>query len=160
MTESLKKCSPELLSLYLDRELDDEQYSRVKRHIRECQACKKELEDLSSLSRRIHVFMNDQSLPANSHIIKDPVLKKILENENNVFERIKNILSLKKIIIPATGMAVIVLLSLIFLQPNNIGPTAIVESVSGDVSSIYILETPGTRQTILWFNEKSERKTS
>ena len=35
------------------------------------------------------------------------------------------------------------------------GPSAVVSSFSGNVSSVIIMETPETRQTIVWFSENS-----
>ena len=160
MRESLEKCNPDLLSPYLDKELGEEEHSLVELHLKECQACKRKLEELMSLSGEFEGLIKNQSLPSTDHRVEDLVLKRIRRYEVALWKRLKDNLSWKRVMVPASGISVAVLFLLFSWQPGNRGPTAIVKSISGDVSSIYILETPGTRQTILWFKERSEGKTS
>lgn len=60
-----------------------------------------------------------------------------------------------KFLIPAAAMVAIffILFSLTGPSVSVSGPSAIVKSFSGDTSSVIILETPESRQTIIWFNE-------
>ena len=42
MAEPVGKCRPDLLSLYADNELEEEEHSLLALHLNECPACKKE----------------------------------------------------------------------------------------------------------------------
>lgn len=162
MEDKNKKCDPILISKFIDSELSREEKARVEVHLKECPSCQRVLEDLRGISRHVKNFVESCT-----NEIKDcPIEKDVIEaiNKTPWWKKWKNSLVPKpafKIAIPAGALvgALFVFLTILPGQAPN-GPSAIVKSISGDASTIVILETPETHQTILWFNEGSERQAS
>ena len=157
MQENLPHCDSELISRYYDEELDQVERSQVESHILVCPSCNKILEDLKEISNQYGGHLARQSVGIDTQEIEKHVLDRLRRSEAPLWARVKETLLSKKILVPATATACVALLLITVLRvPIPDSPSAIVTSVSGDVSSIMILEAPETRQTILWFNERPE----
>jgi anti-sigma factor RsiW len=155
--ENLSQCNPELISRYYDEELGQIERSQVESHILECPSCRQVLEDLKGISARYRDYLANQSAGIDGEGVERHVLGEIRRRKAPWWFKAKEALSLKKALIPATATAVMALLLFVVLRaPVPDSPSAIVSSVSGNVSSIIILEAPETHQTILWFNERPE----
>jgi hypothetical protein len=59
--------------------------------------------------------------------------------------------------VPAGAAALVLALLLVTLPPpaQLAEPSAIVNSFSGDVASVIIVETPESHQTIIWYTERA-----
>ena len=157
--ENLSQCNPELISRYYDEELGQTERSQVESHILECPSCRQVLEDLKGISARYRDHLVNQSAGIDGRGIERHVLGEIRQRKAPWWVKAKEALSLKKALIPATATVAMGLLLFVVLRaPVPDSPSAIVSSVSGDVSSIIILEAPETHQTILWFNERPEEQ--
>ncbi len=152
MTNSEIICDTELVSRYLDNELDGNELKRVETHISDCKSCRTRLNDYIKIDNGINFLINNRA-DAQSRGFENRVIEAIRGKRAGSTSWKKAVLS-KRMLVPA-GLAVsVILMFFTFLKsPAQIGPTAIVSSLSGSGSSVMILETSETRQTILWFNE-------
>jgi anti-sigma factor RsiW len=147
-------CDPVLISRFFDGELGAEEYDRVAGHVKDCPACRKRLEELGILSKDMRSFLTG-SRPETSPELEQKLLEAIREKEIPWWVKMKEAFFSKRVLFPAGAVASAVLIFFsLFYTPAPSGPSAIVTSLSGSGSSVIIMETPRTRQTILWFDEK------
>ena len=157
MGANLSHCDSELMSRYYDGELGQAERSQVESHILVCPSCKKVLEDLKAISSQYGAHLAHQSAGTDARKTEKHILERLRREEAPWWAKAKETLLLKKTLVSATATVGVALLLITVLRaPVPDSPSAIVTSVSGDVSSIIILEAPETRQTILWFNERPE----
>jgi hypothetical protein len=129
----------------------------VESHILACPTCNKILEDLKEVSDLYRVHIAHQSVGIETRETEKHVLDQLRKEEAPWWTKVKDTFLSKKILVSATATAAVALLLITVLRvPAPDSPSAIVTSISGDVSSIIILEAPETHQTILWFNERPE----
>lgn len=147
-------CDPGLVSRFFDGELGAEEYDRVAGHVKDCPACRKRLEELGILSKDIRSFLTGSRKEASTGL-EQKLLEAIQKKETPWWVKTKEVIFSKRVLIPASAVASAVLIFFsLFYTPAPSGPSAIVTSLSGSGSSVIIMETPRTRQTILWFDEK------
>ena len=147
-------CEPMLLNRFFDGELDADEAAIVSTHIQTCSACRAFIAQSKTLS----VLINDgiQEL-ADLQVLDDldvNVRHLINKKKQPLRYRFKDVVFWKWSLIPT--MAMVGLLFFFLWGPSpamDAGPSAIVASVEGDVSSLVIMETPDTHQTIIWFKE-------
>jgi hypothetical protein len=152
-------CDLSLISRFHDNELFGEELEHTKRHIQDCPYCQKALHDMERISGHVKKYIERKSPLTEDRSVEYYVLGEIQKYNSPWWIRLKDFFFSKKIMIPIAAMAAFTLIFVTLIQPSfNGGPSAIVSSVSGEVSSIVILETPDTHQTILWFNENTERQ--
>jgi anti-sigma factor RsiW len=157
MQGNLPFCNSELISRYYDGELGQAERSQVESHILVCPSCNKTLEDLKRISDQYGVHLAHQTAGIDTRETEKHVLDRLRREKAPWWAKAKETLLSKKTLISATATAVVAVLLITVLRvPVPDSPSAIVTSVSGDVSSIIILEAPETHQTILWFNERPE----
>ncbi len=158
MKKPSRNCNPVMVSRFLDKELDPADDSSVDRHINSCSSCRKMLDDLKTLSRQVRTHITGICDTDHASIEKS-LLETICKKKTPLGERVKEALLSKKVWIPVTAAASLLLVFFTMFQtPGVTEPSAIIASLSGDVSSIVIIETTRTRQTILWFNEEFNLK--
>jgi anti-sigma factor RsiW len=147
-------CDPTLLSRFFDGELDAEEGAEVAEHVTHCATCRARLEELKTLSEDIRSFLSERG-EQESPGLEQKVIKAIQRDKAPGWMKAKAMILSKRVLIPVSAAAcgVVIFFSL-FYSPAVSGPSAIVTSLSGSGSSVFILETPRTRQTILWFDEK------
>lgn len=146
-------CGSELISRYYDRELGPEEYAEVESHVESCLRCRESLEKFSLITKDIK---SEIKISENQYLeLQDRVIESIDHKKLPFWIKLKEMLSPKKILIPAGAMVTLLAALVIFFHtPAANGPTAIITSLSGNSSSVMILETPETRQTIILFSEK------
>jgi len=143
MQENLSHCNSELISRYYDGELGQAERSRVESHILVCPSCNKILEDLKGISDQYGVHLTHQSVGIDTQETEKHVLDRLRREKAPWWAKAKDTFLSKKILFSATATAGVALLLIAVLQaPVPDSPSAIVTSVSGDVSSIIILEAP------------------
>lgn len=155
-------CDPAMISRFFDHELDQKEYDQVARHIETCPLCQMTLDELKLISGMANETIRENWSEAAKGSVEEKVLESIKKIKAPWWIKARDLILSKKILIPlTTGVALILFLSVFFRSPNQTGPSAIVNSLSGNMSSVIIMETPQTHQTILWFKENStsERQT-
>jgi len=155
LKESHKTCDPVVINRFFDKELGPEEHARINDHIKSCPSCRKTLEDLEALSTLLKVFVK-RSSETGYGAIEESILDAIRKKQTPWWIRGKEMFLSKKSLIPAVGIACIaVVFFTLFRTPVSPGPSAIITSLSSDVSSFVIMETSQTHHTIFWFNEKT-----
>lgn len=146
-------CESELISRYLDNELDGEELKRVETHIEGCDSCRVRLLDYDKVSAGLDTPLYHQS-DVEAEEFEDRLIKSINRKKDSGFRDWKDYLFHKRVLVPV-GLAASAALMFftVFNDQDTAGPSAIISSLSGSGSSVMIMETPETRQTILWFNE-------
>lgn len=153
------KYDPEIISRFYDQELEQEEYVRVKEHIYGCRTCREILSDLENVSGRVRDHFSESMLKSQFADTEDNVINEISKKKMTWFGSAAEILMSKKVLVPAAAAVSIMLVFAVFFRTQvPSGPSAIVTSLSGDNSSVIIMETPDTRQTILWFNEPKPKE--
>ncbi|MDY6881044.1 MAG: anti-sigma factor [Desulfatiglans sp.] len=152
-----KACDSMLLSRHMDGELSPAEYDWLMSHLAACPDCQEELRQNEALRTLYKSDLAEERSQVSFQGLERKVLKQVSQKRLSWWMRHKELFFSKKLLIPATAMAAMVLLffSLIrqpLLPPD---PSAIITSLSGDMTSVIVLETPKTRQTIIWFNEAS-----
>jgi len=149
-------CNGQLLSQFVDGELTDAEQQWIAHHLTHCRDCRVELNRIRLLANKY------QSIMDTSRFQKD-----LAGLEGRVMSRIKrpkawrdvvwDFFKAKQVLIPVSAvgtiLAIFVTVQMFFTTPT--GPSAIVTSMTGDVSSVMIIETPQSRQTIIWITEDS-----
>jgi len=156
MKKAHHDCDEELIGRYLDGEVSRKEHNRISRHLKECPSCQKILRD----NQAIYTIFRDTREKEISQVsfaaLETRVLDQIRKKRNPWWERITKLVFSNKLLIPATALAALILFFAITRSPTTIsGPSAIIETFSGEVSSVMIIETPKSRQTIIWYKESS-----
>lgn len=161
MNHAKGSCDPAMISRFFDHELDQKEYDRVARHLEICPLCQRTLEEMKGLSGAVNDYVRENLTETVEGSLEKKVLEYIHKKEAPWWKKTGEFFLSKKFLIPlTTSVALILFLSVFFRSPTQTGPSAIVTSLSGNMDSVIIMETPQTHQTILWFteNKTSERQ--
>ena len=172
MQKSLCHTDPIMLSQFADGEVKPDEAEQIKQHLSDCPDCRKAVNDNHLLSSHFKNYLNLNTSSINLSALETNVLEKIDRKNEILRDKIKRLLFSKKFLIPVSAMASVLFLLLFFsyrfIYRNSDGPvrrfpvqtsaatvpSAIVDSFSGETSAVMIMETPHSRLTILWYNEK------
>lgn len=151
--EKNKICGTDLISRYHDGELDPQKALEVKTHIDSCPECRDMLSKYVDLTDKMGSgFM--RNFAHDNMKIENGFIESITKEKKNLWERWTDLVFTKRILIPAGIAASLAVLFITFSLDNSpAGPSAIIKSISGSGSTVMIMETTETHQTILWFNE-------
>jgi hypothetical protein len=145
------------LEAFADGEVAQGDVRNLREHLRNCPVCKK----IYRKNRIIGVSLKDiichETCAVDLGNIERSLIQDMKREKTGWSE--KNLLSFTrkvgKVWIPATAVVVVALWVLFFSNPvpSPVPPSAFVHSLKADVLSVMILETAGSRQTVLWFEE-------
>ena len=156
MKKAHHECDEELIGRYFDGELSRKEHDRISMHLRDCPSCQKILQDNQAISTVFRDSLEREVSQTDFSVLETRVLNQIRQKGNPWWERIAKRFSSIRILIPATAVAALILFFAITRSPTTIsGPSAIIEAFSGEVSSVMIIETPKSHQTIIWYKETS-----
>ena len=86
-----------------------------------------------------------------------PVLRPALRSSLRESRLLEILFSWRMALSAAAAVALLVFLIYNPFQPAlSSGPSAIIDSFTGQVKSVMILETPQNRQTVIWYSEESK----
>lgn len=147
------ECDPIMTSRFYDGELNPEERNLMEGHLKNCSSCRRSLRNHQILSDAFNEKL-DEGLESAETGLERMIIDKIDRAGKPWPARILDMIPAKKYFIPAaaTAMTVAVISATVFTS-NPSGPSAIVTSFKGDVSSVMFLETAETRQTIIWYTE-------
>jgi anti-sigma factor RsiW len=167
-------CQPELISRFLDKELSIKDEELVKAHLDLCPVCRSIAKDMIEMADQIKAGIRAETENVDFSKINQAVLSRIrLEKTekpsflSHVIDFFSNSVdfimgeirsSRRRTLIPASALLASIAFILIItattgiFSPENV-PSALVSSVSSDVSSVFIMETTGTKQTIIWIGD-------
>ena len=146
-------CDTGLISRYIDNELDGNELVRLKAHIDGCVSCQARIDDYGKISIGLNSLVETQpDMPVRA--LEDNVVESIRKQNNAGLKDWKSAIFSRRMLVPMGVAASIILMFMTFFNNTSpVGPTAIVSSLSGGGSSVVIMETTETRQTIIWFSE-------
>ena len=149
------KCDPALVSRFSDGELGPEEHALISSHLRDCASCQKTHRENQALSAICKAGLEGELSRVNLHGLEQGVMDKIQAGRDPWWVGFRDLLAPKKLLIPAAAMAAMLVLFFSLMKPLApvTAPSAIINSFTGDVSSVMIIETPKSRQTIIWFSE-------
>jgi len=145
-------CGTEMISRFMDNELHGDELLTVQSHVASCESCRERLNSYGKIGEGLNSLISEKRWSAGQEM-EARVIERIRQKEGRLQGLIELIFS-KRMFIPA-GLAVSLgFLFMVFLNNQApSGPSAIISSLSGTGSSIMIMETSKSRQTILWVKE-------
>jgi len=148
-------CNPDLLGRFLDRELGPVDHARIDQHLEDCPACRKVLRAHQSISALFKASLTQELSHAHVEEFEERVLDLIRGKGLPWSMKLRNFLASRRFYVPAAAMATALILffSVVKRPAPEPGPSAIIKSFTGEISSVMIIQTPKSKQTILWFNE-------
>ncbi|BBO80344.1 anti-sigma factor family protein [Desulfosarcina ovata] len=156
MTTPRMPCDEALLNRYLDGQLDPMEQQRMESHLAHCRECRRQVAILSGFSRGLCRRIEQASETVDFSALEKEVVIKALRPSRAVGGN--PLLAAMKFLVPMAATAGVLLFFAHshFLAKPDVGPSAIINSFTGSMSSVMIFETPNTHQTILWYNETTD----
>jgi hypothetical protein len=152
-----KSCDDIRLNLCLDGELGGNESDWMVAHLKDCKACRQKAATIVAFTRAFRRRVQDAADTIDFVALEKQVIQNTLPRyvPRSVFT---NILDAVKYLAPTTLLAAFLLFFIYthYIDKPEPVPSAIINSFSGAVSSVMIFETPGTRETILWYTEKTD----
>ena len=150
-------CDEVRLNLYLDDELGENEAAWMEAHLKDCLSCSRQAKTIIAFSRQFQSRVRDAADTIDFVALEKQVIKKTLPRYTPQ-SALSSFWSAMKYFVPSTviaGFLLFFIYSHYIAQPEPV-PSAIIKSFTGTVSSVMIFETPETRETILWYNEKTD----
>jgi hypothetical protein len=150
-------CDLILLSRYADQETNPEETRQIQAHLLSCPECRQALAEQRQLAELLQQGVSE----AQKGVDFDRLEKRILSVDRRrsiTWSDMREWVPSWKVALPvATAAAVLILFFFtpLFQQPSPSGPSAIINSFTGRVTSVMILETPRSQQTVIWYSEES-----
>jgi len=150
-------CSLELLDRYYDGEISPDESKAVADHLDGCPACRKRLGARRVVSESVRAAADEAVSRTDFSLLDQKVLDRIDAYRTPFLSKLKNIRFSWRLYVPASAIAAVLMVffTLFLRQPADLGPSALINSLAGKISSVMIIETPESRHTILWFSEES-----
>jgi len=150
-------CSLELLDRYYDGEISPDESKAVTDHLDGCPVCRKRLAARRTVTESVRAVADEAVSRTDFRHLDQKVLDRIAVRRTPFLSQLKNMRFSWRFYVPASAIAAILMVFFtVFLrQPADVGPSAIINSFAGKISSVMIIETPESRHTILWFSEES-----
>jgi hypothetical protein len=146
-----------MLALFLDQEVGPDEHAQISEHLEQCRACRKALQDHQSVSAIFKERVSEESSGVILESLEEQVLTVVTMEDVSWWIKLREFLLSKKSLIPAAAATAALALFVYMMKPPAPvpGPSAIINSCAGEITSVMIMETPKSRQTILWFHEAS-----
>ena len=149
-------CNDQILSRFADGDLTIAEQHQVEHHLANCIDCREKLSRIGLLSDTCQSLLNESRFQKELAGLEGRIMGR-MERPEGWREAVWNFFREKKVFIPVSAagtiMAVFVTFQMFFTSPAT--PSAIITSIAGDVSSVMIMETPESHQTIIWIKEKT-----
>jgi len=157
-----KECdvyTSEDISRFIDHELSSDRCRSFEHHLSLCKNCSERIDQYRSLSlafsRSAHkksIGIKDENLEGKLEKILSPSDKKAFGNISGLFG--------KNLYLKLASIAAVVMIGLFsfdgdLLMDTSTGPSAIVNSVDTEYTSVMILETQKEKHTIIWLSEET-----
>ncbi|MFC1886343.1 zf-HC2 domain-containing protein [Thermodesulfobacteriota bacterium] len=155
MNTEYNRCNPALLNRFLDQEVGADEKERVKQHVNTCPICQKVIKDNRSLTHIFKTYLDQTVSDTDTGVAEEKIAALFRQKKTGWWTQFQNAYRVNIRLVPLTAMvaALVICLSLIKHNINESGPSAIINSFAGNVSSVIFLETKNTHQTIIWFDD-------
>lgn len=157
MTTDRTTCDPMTLSRFLDQEVGPEEHAQISEHLNHCRSCKKALQEHQSVANLFKTSLERQIAQGRLEALEDEVLALVKGGKISWWAQFVDFFMSRWFYVPAAAAATALALFVYLTRPEApaTGPSAIINSFTGEITSVMIIETPRSRQTILWFQEIS-----
>ena len=158
MKSACKIYDEKTISKFVDNELPPEDSKAIAKHINKCTVCSNIVEQYAHLSDLFEHSTLRQVDKIDTDSLRQHVLEQIEREKNGFLKKVFDYFS-PKLYIKVASVFVMLVVSLVYFQArpissvDTVGPSAIVNSVDGNVSSVMIFETEKSKHTIIWFSE-------
>ncbi len=142
---------------YFDGELSSLESDRLKKHLKSCTNCKKWLDEMRSVSRIYKNRMAEFSEVSGAFAEEAKLIGGINRKKGYSFFSGTGLVFKKRFIIPIAAAAIALFVFFVPMGNKAVAPSAIVSYFSGNVKDLVIMETPETRQTIIWYQENENQ---
>ena len=151
-------CEVDLLNRFMDQEVTADEQQKLLEHLETCPRCQEIERNHRILAADFRAGVERTIPHADLRTLEDAIIDKRGATEVSWTARARKVYETRKRPIPAMAMVglLIILFSSTKHEVHETGPSAIIQSFSGDVSRVMFLETLNSRQTIIWFNDASK----
>ena len=161
----MKKCNaypPDNISRFMDNDLSEKEMAALEKHLATCPECRQRANRYQRLEDGVIRMVHQQSLSMDTAALEHALLKKTRSQgqkkrtQTSPFKGFMDFIQGKKFYLQMASFAAILLLSTLFLKDQEKvirAPSAIVNSIDGNMASVMILETREQRHTIIWYKE-------
>jgi hypothetical protein len=154
-----KKCeayTSEDISRFVDIELSSDQCRAFEHHLSICSECSRLFGQYKDLSLAFSHHIHKRAIGIAALNLEHKLEQKIQCSEKKPYQNISGLFG-KNLYLKLAGIAALVMIGFFSLDPtllgNPSGPSAIVNSVDTEYTSVMIIETPKKKHTIIWFSE-------
>lgn len=161
----MKKCNtypPETISRFMDNALSGNATADLEKHLKTCPECRHLLQQYLRLEDGLSHIIRQKAPSEDTADLEGILIRQIRDkNRKNTsvkssFRQFLDFIQGKKFYLQMASFAAILLLSTMFLRDQEkfiSSPSAIVNSIDGNMASVMILETREERHTIIWYKE-------
>jgi len=149
-------CNAELLNRYIDRETTPEETQRVDRHLQRCASCRQQLQQQGELAQRLRREVSAARQAVDFERLEMRIVSAAGSPRAPLVHLLEMLFSWK-LMVPVAATVALALFFFTSLFPPTAppGPSAIINSFTGRVSSVMILETPQSHHTVIWYSEEA-----
>ena len=157
MADRSCSCKLEEISRFHDGETDQAETRRIKKHLQECPECRQELTRLREISKKLRQTVKTAHKEMDSQRFEQQILTAVRQH-TSLRDRLKESVFSWRLTIPAAAAAILIVFFInnLFQPSSSSGPSAIIDSFTGQVKSVMILETTSKRQTVIWYSEENK----
>ncbi|MBI9089637.1 MAG: zf-HC2 domain-containing protein [Desulfobacterium sp.] len=151
-----RHCDARTLGRYLDRELSPGEWQEIENHLTTCSHCRSVVEHLERLSQTFSQGIDQGTFGLSNSLSGESILARIKAEKQPFWADLADLMKAKRNILQLASIAAILLATVIYYQGDTVlptGPSAIVNSVDGEIASVMILETQVSKHTIIWYTE-------
>lgn len=155
MEKSCRKFKDEEISRFVDDELPRDRYDNLADHQAHCKYCRQTIEHYRTMAAVFSHHADQQILKMDPSRTRQAVAQAIQERKIKPSGPVSGFFG-KNIYLKLASIAAILMISLFTVQTGLLGgsvPSAIVQSVDTEFSSVMIIETQKEKHTIIWFSE-------
>ena len=150
-------CNQAKISRFLDGETSPAESQRIEEHLQTCPEYRRELTRLRETGGMLRQVVKNARKAMDFPRLEQQILT-AARNHDSLKRRLQANLLSWKLAIPTTAAAALLVLFIFnpFQPPLSSGPSAIIDSFTGQVKSVMILETPQKHQTVIWYTEENK----
>jgi len=151
-------CNSAQLDRYLDREIEPEDQALVTAHLKHCPRCQEIVRQSRSIAHLLRAGVQEELAQVDLRAVETRVLAHIDPSAVPFRSRLLRIFLSRRFFVPVSalgaGLALLIMV-MTFSTSVSVAPSAIVSSLKSDADAVMIFETPGSRQTVIWFHESN-----
>ena len=154
MNNATDRCDPALMDRFFDNEVDEAEGAWAKAHLAGCPSCRRFQLENQAIGDLFRSELDGVLTGADKTMLEEQVITQVGRHHSRGWGWLKELFAFKRLIpLAAVAGMLVLVFGYLFVSDVPAGPSAIVTSFQGDYSSVMIMETPETRNTIIWFVE-------